>query len=155
MEKLSIRALHAGESAPFDLLYLADPHREAVADYLVRGRCFVALSGSQIVGEYVLLPTRPFTAELVNLAVDERFQGRCIGRSLVEHCIRQARNEGFHTLEVGTGNAGIGQLALYQRCGFTIVGIDFDFFTRHYPEPIIENGIPCRHMIRLRLELDN
>ena len=34
-----------------------------------------------------------------------------------------------------------------------IDGIDRDFFRRNYPEPIFENGIECRHMVRLRIEL--
>jgi ribosomal protein S18 acetylase RimI-like enzyme len=59
----------------------------------------------------------------------------------------------MHTLEVGTGNSSIGQLALYQKCGFRITGIDYNYFIRHYDEPIFENGIPCRDMIRLAIDL--
>ena len=43
-------------------------------------------------------------------------------------------------LELGTGDAGIGQIALYEKCGLRIVGIDPDYFTRFYPVPITENG---------------
>ena len=64
-----------------------------------------------------------------------------------------ARAAECRILEVGTGNAGIGQLALYQRCGFSIESIEKDYFVRHYPEPIYENGIECRDMVRLRMEL--
>ncbi|MGX8177137.1 GNAT family N-acetyltransferase [Exiguobacterium artemiae] len=53
------------------------------------------------------------------------------------------------TIEIGTGNSSIGQLALYQKCGFRIVGVDLNFFLRHYEEDIIENGIRCTDMIRL------
>lgn len=56
-------------------------------------------------------------------------------------------------LEVGTGNAGISQLALYQKCGFTIIEIDFDFFRKNYTESIFENGIEYRHMVRLGMDL--
>ena len=34
-----------------------------------------------------------------------------------------------------------------------MIGIDFDFFTRHYSEAIFENGIKCRDMIRLSRDL--
>lgn len=153
MNTLRIRPLEEGETPPCELLSLADPSPEAVADCLARGRCYVACDGERIVGEYILLPTRPFTAELVNLAVTPALEGRGIGRLLVSDAVRRAKSEGYRTLEVGTGNAGIGQLALYQKCGFTITGVDFDFFTKHYPEPIFENGIPCLHMIRMRMEL--
>ncbi|MNO06893.1 putative N-acetyltransferase YvbK [compost metagenome] len=67
--------------------------------------------------------------------------------------IEMARAENVKTIEIGTGNSGMLQLALYQKCGFRIVGVDPDFFVRHYEEPIFENGIPCRDMIRMRLDL--
>lgn len=153
-EQVQIRPLAEGGEPPFALLYLADPSEEAVRDYLARGTCYVAHSADgRIVGEYVLLPTRPFTAELVNVAVDEEFQGQGYGRMLVMHAIETARGGGYRTLEVGTGDAGIGQLALYQKCGFAMSHIDTDFFRRHYPEAIFENGIECRHMVRLGMDL--
>ena len=65
----------------------------------------------------------------------------------------KSRSERCTVLEVGTANAGTGQLAFYQKCGFEIDGIDRDFFRRNYPDPIFENGIECRHMVRLRIEL--
>ena len=136
-----------------DLLLLADPSPAAVASYLGRGRVYVAEERQEIVGEYVLIDTRPETVELVNVAVREDRQGRRIGKALVLHAIEEGRRLGFRTIEVGTGNSGVVQLALYQRCGFRITGVDIDFFTRRYPEPIVENGIPCRDMVRLALEL--
>ncbi|MDR3059266.1 MAG: GNAT family N-acetyltransferase [Dysgonomonas sp.] len=151
--KLEIRKLDKSEPVPFDLLYLADPSKEAVNDYLNRGTCYIGLSNDKIIGVYVLLPTRPFTIELVNLAVDEAFHNKGLGRKLVDHAITVARDGNYQVLEVGTGNAGIGQMALYQKCGFSIVHVDFDFFRKHYDEPIFENGIECRHMIRLSMDL--
>jgi len=87
--------------------------------------------------------------ELVNVAVAEDKQGQGYGKQLIQHAVQQARSMGYKSIEIGTGNSSIGQLALYQKCGFRIVGVDFDFFTRHYKEPIFENGIQCRDMIRL------
>lgn len=102
---------------------------------------------------YVLLPTRPHTVELVNVAVSEGQQGKGFGKQLVMHAIREAGKEGYQTIEIGTGNSSIGQLALYQKCGFRVVGVDADFFIRHYSEEIFENGIQCRDMIRLSQDL--
>ena len=138
---------------PEELLYAADPSREAVQDYLLRGYCYAGYLNEELIGEYVLLRTRPFTVELVNLAVKEGYHNHGFGKQLVCHAIQEARRMGYTVLEVGTGNAGIGQLALYQKCGFTIVAIDFDFFRKHYHEKIVENGIECRHMIRLSMDL--
>lgn len=153
MDNIEIKLLDKEEAYPYDLLYLADPSEEAVADYLNRGKCYVAYSDDKIVGEYVLLPTRPFTIELVNVAVAEKYHGKGIGKKLVNHAISIAKNQNYKVIEVGTGDAGIGQLALYQKCGFMMAWIDFNFFKKHYPETIIENGIECRHMVRLSIDL--
>lgn len=148
-----MRRLSSAEQFPMSLLLLADPSVEVVESYIHRGRCFVGEMNNQIVGVYVLIDTRPQTVELVNVAVAEQEQGKGIGKQLVCHAIETARSLGYKTMELGTGNAGIGQLALYQKCGFRIVGVDLDFFTLHYPEPIYENGILCRDMIRLCIHL--
>ncbi len=31
--------------------------------------------------------------------------------------------------------------------------VKWNFFTDHYPEPIIQNGILCQHMIMLKQDL--
>lgn len=144
-----IRKLRAGELPPMHLLLLADPSPKIVKDYISRGDCFIAEEGNQIIGIYVLLPTRPETVELVNVAVDEVHQGKGVGKQLVLDAVNTAKKNGYKTIEMGTGNSSIGQLALYQKCGFRITGVDLDFFTNHYAEEIIENGILCRDMIRL------
>ena len=149
MEMVHIRALRVHEEYPLSLLLLADPSQEIVEGYIRRGQCFVAERTSQIVGVYVLIDTRPQTVELVNVAVAEEERGKGIGKRLVCHAIETARRMDCRTMEVGTGNSSVGQLALYQKCGFRIVGVDTDFFVRHYSEPIYENGIQCRDMVRL------
>jgi len=153
MISMQIRPLHTGEAPPMELLLLADPSRRLVEAYLQRGVGFVADIGGKVIGVYVLLPTRPDTAELVNVAVDEAHQGTGVGKQLVMHAIDQARRLGYRTLEVGTGNSSVGQLALYQKCGFRMTSIDRDFFIRHYGEPIYENGIQTVDMVRLAQDL--
>ncbi|WP_342559213.1 GNAT family N-acetyltransferase [Metasolibacillus sp. FSL K6-0083] len=148
-----IRMLTANEQLPMDLLLLADPSEEIVIDYIKRGYCYVAERNGQIVGVYVLLPTRPHTVELVNVAVDEQWQGQGIGKQLVLHAIESAKMAQYKTIQLGTGNSSIDQLALYQKCGFRIVGVDRDFFIQHYDEPIFENGIQCVDMMRLEIVL--
>lgn len=150
---MDIRKLNIGEKPPMELLLLADPSKKIIKEYVNRGECFVAENEQQTVGVYVLLPTRPETVELVNVAVTENQHGRGIGKQLVMSAINAAKTRGYKTIEIGTGNSSIGQLALYQKCGFRITGIDIDFFVRHYPEELFENGIQCRDMIRLSQDL--
>jgi len=147
------RKLNLDEEPPMDLLLLADPSKVIVEEYLQKGECFVAESGAQVIGVYVLLPTRPETVELVNIALIETQHGKGFGKQLVINAIEVAKSKGYRTIEVGTGNSSIGQLALYQKCGFRITGVDIDFFIRHYPEEIFENGIKCRDMVRLSQDL--
>jgi ribosomal protein S18 acetylase RimI-like enzyme len=150
---MRIRKMNKEESPPMELLLKADPSTKLIEEYLNRGECFIAETKTQIIGVYVLLPTRPSTVEIVNIAVSEQYQGKGIGKLLVLDAIKTAKSKGFKTIEIGTGNSSISQLALYQKCGFRIVGVDIDFFVRHYPIEIEENGIHCRDMIRLSQDL--
>ncbi|MFG6117119.1 GNAT family N-acetyltransferase [Halobacillus sp. MO56] len=150
---MEIRKLLKSEKPPIELLLEADPSRKLVEEYVQRGDCLVAESDGNTVGVYVLLPTRPGTVELVNIAIEESYRGKGLGKQLVMDAIRVAKSRGFQTIELGTGNSSVNQLALYQKCGFRIVSVDADFFIRHHEEEIYENGIQCRDMIRLSLDL--
>jgi ribosomal protein S18 acetylase RimI-like enzyme len=150
---IHIRQLTSQEPPPYELLLLADPSRKLVDEYLSRGICYVATYQQEIVGVLVLIRTRPEMMEIVNVAVKEACQGRGIGKKLIYYAIEQARKLNIKTLEIGTGNPGAAQLMLYQKCGFRITWIDRDFFVRHYPEPIFENSIQCRDMIRMSMDI--
>ncbi|WP_394579203.1 GNAT family N-acetyltransferase [Cytobacillus firmus] len=150
---MKIRKMDHSEPPPMNLLLLADPSIEFIKDYVNRGETYFAEINGEVVGVYILLATRPGTCEIINIAVSEKYQGDGIGRKLLEHAIELAFQGGCKTLEIGTGNSSIGQLAFYQKCGFRITGVDRDFFVRHYKEDIIENGIHCRDMIRLSMDL--
>ena len=144
-----IRKLKEHETPPFELLLLADPSREMVEEYLAIGECRVAEMAGEILGVYVLARLDVETMEIMNVAVHERLHGQGIGKKLIEDAIQVARELGVQSLEVGTGNSSIGQLTLYQKCGFRMEGVIKDFFTDNYEEEIFENGIQCRDMIRL------
>ncbi|GKV68647.1 putative N-acetyltransferase YvbK [Sporosarcina sp. NCCP-2716] len=150
---LQIRKCKEHETPPMELLLLADPSLDIVEEYVGRGSSYIAELDQQPIGVYVLLPTRPGTVELVNVAVAEEHHGKGFGKQLVLDAVQEAAKRGCQTLEVGTGNSSVSQLALYQKCGFRIVGVDQDFFIRHYSEKIMENGIHCRDMIRLSQDL--
>ncbi|WP_242214198.1 GNAT family N-acetyltransferase [Bacillus cereus group sp. BfR-BA-01383] len=142
------------EAIPKSLLLIADPSERQINTYVQRGLTYVAKQEDRVVGVYVLLETRPKTMEIMNIAVVEYMQGKGIGKKLLKHAVETAKGYGMSKLEVGTGNSSVSQLALYQKCGFRIFSIDFDYFSKHYEEEIIENGIVCRDMIRLAMELN-
>ena len=146
---METRLLKENQQPPMELLLTADPSEQLVKEYLDRGQCYTAEIENHTAGVYVLLETSDDTIELINIAVDEQYQGGGIGKALVKDAIQKAAGMGYKKIEVGTGNSSIGQLALYQKCGFRISDIDKDFFVRNYDEDIFENGIHCRDMIRL------
>lgn len=153
LEDIVIRRLEEGEEYPLQLLLTADPSRELVEGYMARGQCFIALHENRIIGEYVLLNTRPGRIEIINIAVIPEMQGRGAGKFLVMDAIQRAREYGAKLLEIGTGNSSLVQLGLYQRCGFRITGVERNYFADNYGFKIEENGIVCRDMVRLSLDL--
>ncbi len=100
-----------------------------------------------------MLQSRPETVELVNVAVEVSQHNNGIGKKLNFHAIETARTAGYKTIEVGTSNSSINQIALYQKCGFRMTYIDRDFFLKHYNQTIFENGIQCIDMIRFSQDL--
>ena len=92
--------------------------------------------------------------EIMNVSVDEAYQNQGIGKRLIKKAIQKAKTLRMKKIEIGTGNTSVIQMLLYQKCGFRIVGIDFDYFRIHYKEKIMENGIECRDMIRMEMILD-
>ena len=153
VNEMEIRKLNRDEIVPFELLLLADPSKVIVEEYVKRGECFIATLNNQTIGVYVLLSTRPKMIEIVNVAVLEQYQGKGIGKQLVTDAISRSKQNGYKTIEIGTGNSSIGQLALYQKCGFRMIGVERDFFLKHYSQKIFENGIQCKDRIRLSQEL--
>ena len=138
---------------PSDLLLLSDPSEEVIAEYIDASVQFVALLDAEIVGALLLLKTRPGTMEIMNVSVYEKYQNKGIGKQLIKKAIEFAKERGVKTLEIGTGNPGVIQMMLYQKCGFRIVGVEPDYFRKNHTEKIFENGIECRDMIRMRMEL--
>jgi ribosomal protein S18 acetylase RimI-like enzyme len=146
---MKIRKLNQDETPPWDLLTLADPSRMNVESYVKNSAVYVGEESGELMGVYVLKETQKVVAEIMNIAVQEAFQNIGLGKKLLGHAIEEASKRGYARLEIGTGNSSIHQLKLYQQCGFRIVGVDFDYFIRNYDEPIFENGLVCRDMIRL------
>ena len=140
------------DAIPKDLLLLSDPSEEVIAEYIHSSTIFAARLNEIIVGVLVLLKTRPKTMEIMNISVYEEYQNKGIGKKLIHKAIEYAKESNMQMLEIGTGNPGLVQMMLYQKCGFRIVGVDFDYFRKNHKEKMFENGIECRDMIRMRME---
>lgn len=150
---ISIERLTDLNAAPVELLQLADPSIGQINQYLHNGYCFIARSGSAVVGVMILVDQIAGSIEIKNIAVAGNWQGKGIGKQLLQFAASFALQHSYSRLIIGTGNSSIGQLALYQKMGFEITGIRKNFFLIHYNEPIFENGIQCKHMIMLEKDL--
>lgn len=140
------------DAIPIELLLLSDPSEDVIAEYIHSSTNFIARLDTKPVGALVLLKTRPKTMEIMNISVYEEYQNKGIGRQLIHKAIEYAQESGMKMLEIGTGNPGVQQMMLYQKCGFRIVGVELDYFRKNHTEKIFENGIECRDMIRMRME---
>ncbi|KIX11966.1 GNAT family N-acetyltransferase [Dethiosulfatarculus sandiegensis] len=150
MKNISIVEL-PWQEAPVDLLLLADPSLEKLNSYLKESKCVVALDNKKPIGAYVLKPLVQGSYELMSIAVLPEFQKKGVGTALLKHAVSFARESGARRLEVGTGTFGY-QLAFYQRQGFRVYKVDRDFFLTNYPEPIYEEGIQLKDMLRLSVD---
>ena len=110
--------------------YVFDPHisRTKALGYWFgqKRRCYVAVSDERIVGTYILNPNQPALGSHVANAgfmVAPSAQGRGIGRTMAEHCLREAERLGFRAMQfnfvVATNKPA---LQLWKALGFRIVG---------------------------------
>jgi len=148
-----IRRLSAGEVPPMALLLEGDSSERMIARYLSQSLVFVYEERGATIGVCVLQHTSDVTCEVMNIAVSAERRNQGIGKKLLLHAIDFARSSGCRSIEIATGNSGIGQLYLYQKVGFEMVSLEIDYFVKNYDEPIVEDGIPCKHQLRLRLLL--
>jgi ribosomal protein S18 acetylase RimI-like enzyme len=143
----TLRRIPAGEREPFlPLLLLADESLVQVRSYMNEGDLYAYSDGAGIV---LAIATEGDAVELKAVAVAERFQRQGVGQRMLREVLDDLGRRGFRRAIVGTANAGIGQLAYYQKAGFRLLRIERDFFSpaRGYPESMSDNGIRLRDMV--------
>ncbi|WP_195571293.1 GNAT family N-acetyltransferase [Paenibacillus sp. 1001270B_150601_E10] len=147
---MNIRPLAQGEQPPLKLMLLADPSEAMIRSYGPEAFTWVLEDNDFVIGVYVLKPLADGGMELMNLAIEEERQGQGLGYQLLQHAMETAISMRAAYMLVGTGNSSVGQLYLYQKAGLRIDHVIHDYFTAHYDEPLVENGIPCRDRIVLK-----
>ncbi|AQU82637.1 MAG: GNAT family N-acetyltransferase [Halomonas sp.] len=140
----------SGSKVPIKILLEADPSVERVRSYLEYSKCYVATLGGEEIGAYVLKELSLGIYELMSIAVAPEFQRRGYGSELLSHAVISAKDLGAYRLELGTGTFGY-QLAYYQKAGFRPFSLEIDFFLENYEEPIFENGIQHKDMMRMAI----
>ena len=138
------------------LLLLADESEEQGRSYMQEGELYVYCADAkaeEAAGIVLAIPVEPDTVELKAVAVLRQLQGLGIGKRMLQTVLDVLRTNGVKRVIVGTANAGIGQLAYYQKLGFRLLRIERDFFSpaRGYPETMEDNGIRLRDMVWMDL----
>jgi ribosomal protein S18 acetylase RimI-like enzyme len=139
------------------LLLLADAEPQ-VRGFLQHGDLY-ALRGAECgpLGVTLVLPdsAEPGTVELRVVAIDPTQHNRGLGQRMLASVLADLRARGFRRSVVGTSNAGIGQIAFYQKAGFRLWRIERDYFTpqKRYDPDERENGLPHRDMLWFDQEL--
>ncbi|MBN1290415.1 MAG: GNAT family N-acetyltransferase [Candidatus Latescibacteria bacterium] len=135
-----------------ELLTEADPSEARVNEYLSDSWCFAAFVDNTMVGVCVTKQIHPGIGEIFNIAVRPESQKKGIGTQLIKYTLAQLAAKSIKVVMLGTGTFGY-QLAFYQRLGFRVESVIKDFFLDNYEEPLFEQGIQLKDMLRLYLEL--
>ena len=113
----------AGRNATFET---EAPSWDAWDRSQLDGQRYVAVEQGRVVGwvaAHAVL-SRPCYRGVVehSVYVDEGFQGRGIGRALLERLFESTEAAGIWTIQTGVFPENEGSLALHERCGFRVVG---------------------------------
>lgn len=152
MTHAEIRIVPAGpeRDAYLPLLRLADDSEMAVRGYYQAGDLYALGDGTgRPMAMALAIPRDDGSVELKAVAVDEQRHGQGLGKRLLAAVLADIRTRGVRRVVVGTGNAGVGVIAFYQKAGFRLLRIERDYFSsaRGYPDGLEEDGIPLRDMV--------
>lgn len=114
---------------------------------------YLAALGDVTIGA-VLMRWEPDASEILYIAIDAVQRGQGYGKAVMAAVIGEAQQRGIRSVVVGTSNASLSQIALYQKCGFRLDSVRRDYFD-YLSMPAYENGIQIRDMLVLRYEIGN
>jgi ribosomal protein S18 acetylase RimI-like enzyme len=132
LKELGIRSyspLMTGMSLEYQNQMTAFLHNEeGLLDLLQKSKCFVCISGEQIIGMAYLIPkghpSGMYKAEwayIRKVGVDPAYQGKGIARHLMNRCIAHAKKFGEKILALHTSEAMPDAIHLYESLGFKII----------------------------------
>ncbi len=150
---LTVERLAPGISrdAYLPLLLLAD-EPEPLRSYLDDGELYILREDDgDAVGVTLTLPhcDEEETVELKTVAIAANQHNRGLGQTMLRGVLNDLAARGVRRVIVGASNAGIGQIAFYQKAGFRLWRIERDYFTaeKGYDPDERENGLAHRDMV--------
>jgi ribosomal protein S18 acetylase RimI-like enzyme len=109
------------EMEPIDFQVLQSPEEHILKR---GGSIFMASYHKQVVGTVALKFVEEGVYEFSKMAVDERFQGKKIGRALAEVAIQRAKQRGAHRILLYSQTGLEAAIALYRKLGFVEIPVD-------------------------------
>jgi ribosomal protein S18 acetylase RimI-like enzyme len=106
---------------PLDFEILQNPNEHIINK---GGFIFMALYGEQVAGTVALKLVSQGVYELTKMAVDEKFQGKKIGRALADAAIWTAKQNRAEKIVLYSNTSLRPAISLYEKAGFTEVPVD-------------------------------
>jgi ribosomal protein S18 acetylase RimI-like enzyme len=110
-----------------DQIQLSDPKKEILDK---GGKIFFANYNDHIVGTISLIRIDDETYELSKMAVTEKFQGKGIGKMLIEFSINQVKESGMKKLILYSSTKLLPAIHLYRKYGFREVPLVNSLYKR-------------------------
>jgi len=145
MNQVTLRPGHVGEIIPLELLLLSEASKSELEKYFQTAIRFVAEYDGLIIGACLVERVSPETLELKNLAVDPKYQGSGVGRSLLEFAIDMAIDAGCHEIIASTDNTNSTGLIFLQKLGFQIDSIEKGYYSKEKKPLVGHHHLPCEH----------
>jgi GNAT superfamily N-acetyltransferase len=92
-----------------------------------RGRLLLASEGDQAAASVALRDMGDDVCEMKRMFVHSDYQGRGLGRLLADEVIREARQIGYKSMRLYTGDRQHEAQSLYENIGFKPIGAYYDF----------------------------
>jgi GNAT superfamily N-acetyltransferase len=134
------------KKAYLPLLLLGDEEESQIDKYLERGELFALFDGD-LKCVCVVTDEGGGVLEIQNLATDTRYQKQGYASRMIEYVAERFAGR-FQKIILGTGDVP-SLLAFYERRGFAITHRVADYFTTHYSQPMVEDGILLKDKVYL------
>lgn len=85
---------------------------------------YLAYYGDQVVGQIILRKNWNNYAYIEDISVDVKFRNLGIGKALISHAKKWAKEKKLAGIMLETQNNNVAACTLYERCGFILGGVD-------------------------------
>lgn len=125
LQEIEVEAGRAFSEIGMDEVAGHDPFSiDELTSYQVAGHCWVAVDGNDRPVAYIVVDLVAGNAHIEQVSVRPRFGRRGIGRALIEHVARWARERGMRALTLTTFRDVAWNGPHYERCGFRALRAD-------------------------------